>query len=333
MSIRSQQNISRHEHGNKSNDTVSIMDLPFTDLYMTVSEPHLHIPVRFRPDPTKTRETSGTGNYIVPKKFQNEIEKIRQLIMSREEDDGTVQYSALRLRYSRFQAAEEMTWAAVRAVPLDLPSLEDLRINPELLKSIRGWGKQRGLVLVGGRTGDGKTTTSVAALKYYLEAFGGLAITCEDPVEYQFQGAIGQKGYCLQTEIRDEEDWAKSIRGIMRRRPEYILIGEVRSAEAAEQLLKAATSGHLVFATIHAASAGDTVQAILQLAENKLGPVARSILADRIVGIIHQTLRADGPYVDAIIPDARNKDSIRPVILKGEIGSLDTHHIRSFKPY
>lgn len=321
---------------NDRNDTSSqilpeadIMQLPFTDLYMTISEDHLNVPTRFRPDPTKVKET---GNYIVPKKYTPAIEKIRALIMERDEDDGTVQYSALRLRYSRFMAAENMAWAAVRAVPLDLPDLEGLRINTSLLKEIYGWGRQRGLVLVGGRTGDGKTTTSVAAIKYYLETFGGLAITCEDPVEYQMQGAIAQKGYCLQTEIRNEEDWATSIRGIMRRRPEYILIGEVRSSEAAEQLLKAVTSGHLVFATIHAASAADTVQAILHLAENKLGPVARSILGDRLVGIIHQTLRTDGPHIDAVIPNQLNKEQIKAIIVNGDIGSLNDNHVTTFKP-
>jgi len=306
-----------------------IMQLPFTDLYMTMSEAHMHVPTRFRPDPTKVKEA---GNYIVPRKYQPAINKIRNMIREREEDDGTVQYSALRLRYSRFKAAEDMEWAAVRAVPLDLPDLDHLRINANLLKDIQGWGRQRGLVLVGGRTGDGKTTTSVAALKYYLEKFGGLAITCEDPVEYQLQGAISEKGYCLQTEIKNEEDWAKSIRGIMRRRPEYILIGEVRSPEAAEQLLKAVTSGHLVFATIHAASAADTVQAILHLAENKLGPVARSILGDRLVGILHQTLRTDGPHIDAVIPNQHNKEQIKAIIVNGEVGSLNDNHVTTFKP-
>lgn len=306
-----------------------IMKLPFTDLYMTISERHSNIPVRFRPDPTKVNET---GNYLVPRKYQQAVEEIRQAIIERPEMDGTIQYSGLRLRFSKFEAAEDTEWAAVRAVPLDLPDLNTLRLNSALRKEIQGWGRKRGLVLIGGKTGDGKTTTAIASLRYYLEQFGGLAITCEDPIEYQFQGAISNKGYCLQTEIKSEEDWATSMRGIMRRRPEYILIGEIRSSEAAEQLLKATTSGHLVFATIHAASAADTIQAILHLAENKLGPIARSILADRLVGIIHQTLRKDGPHVDAVIPDKDNEEILRNLILTGDMGAMNSKQVRVFPP-
>lgn len=306
-----------------------IMELPFTDLYMAISKQHSKMPVRFRPDPTRTQLT---GNYIVPKKYQPSMDAIRNLIISRPEDDGTVQYSGLRLRYSRFWAAEDMHWAAIRAVPLDLPELEALGIHPQLLREIQGWGRKRGLVIIGGGTGNGKTTTAVGLIKYYLQNYGGLAITCEDPVEYQLQGAISDKGYCFQTEIRNEDDWSTSIRGIMRRRPEYIMIGEVRSPEAAEQLLKAATSGHLVITTIHAASAADTIQAILHLAENKLGPVAKSIIADRLVGILHQTLRMDGPHIDSIIPIKMNEQQIKGTILNGDIGALNENHVKPFKP-
>ena len=306
--------------------TREITALPFTDLYLRLDD--ATVPARFRPDPVKS---SHSGNLTVPQSFSPDIQDIRNLLKEELVSEGTLTYKGLRLRFAKFLAAEGETWAALRAVPLDLPSLESLGLDPDFVRQLRGWGSRKGLILVGGKTGDGKTTTCVAAIKDYLERLGGLAYTCEDPIEYQMQGAIAEKGFCLQYEVVDDDDWNPAIKRAMRTRPDYIFVGEVRTPEAAEHLLKAATSGHLVISTIHAGSVSDTIAAILHLAENRLGPVARQIIADRLIAAVHQTLTKDGPRIECVAPTGGTTDTAASVIKTGDIANL-ANQVKSYPP-
>lgn len=303
-----------------------ISALPFTDLYLRLDD--ATVPARFRPDPVKTKHS---GNLQVPSVFNEDVHVIRGLLNEQVVSEGTLTFQGLRLRYAKFLAAEGETWAALRAVPLDLPSIESLGLHPDFVRMVRGWGNRKGLILVGGKTGDGKTTTCVAAIRDYLERNGGLAYTCEDPIEFQAQGAIAEKGFCLQYEVVDDNDWNPAIKRAMRTRPDYIFVGEIRTPEAAEHLLKAATSGHLVLTTIHAGSVSDTISAILHLAENKLGPVARQIIADRLVAAVHQTLTKDGPRIECVVPNDRSSDMVAQVIKGGDISNL-SNQVKTYEP-
>lgn len=303
-----------------------ISTLPFTDLYLRLDD--ASVPARFRPDPIRT---NYSGNLTVPASFNQDVGEIRSMLKDQIVPEGTLTYKGLRLRYARFLAAEGEMWAALRAVPLDLPSIEHLGLHPDFVRMVRGWGHRKGLVLVGGKTGDGKTTTCVAALRDYLERIGGLAYTCEDPIEFQLQGAVSDKGFCLQYEVVDDNDWNPAIKRAMRTRPDYIFVGEIRTPEAAEHLLKAATSGHLVLTTIHGGSVSDTISAILHLAENKLGPVARQIIADRLVAAVHQTLTKAGPRIQCIVPQDGSSDMIAQVIKGGDISNL-SNQVKTYEP-
>jgi len=304
-----------------------ITDLPFTDLYVRLDEGN--VLARFRPDPLRSRYA---GNFSVPAAFAGDVKEIRDTLVGEMVNEGTITYKGLRLRYAKFLAAEGEKWAAVRAVPLDLPDIDALGLDPTFARMLKGWGSRKGLIIVGGKTGDGKTTTCVAAIRHYLERLGGLAYTCEDPIEYQMQGAISEKGFCLQYEVVDDRDWNPAIKRAMRTRPDYIFVGEVRTAEAAEGLLKAAVSGHLVISTIHAGSVSDTISAILNLAENKLGPVARQIIADRLVAAVHQTLTRDGPRIECVAPTAGDpNDQAVSVIKSGDIANL-SNQVKRYLP-
>lgn len=303
-----------------------ITSLPFTDLYLRLDDDT--VPARYRPDPVKV---DISGNLIVPSAYSGDVGQIRGMLNGETSPEGTLTYKGLRLRYARFLAAEGEWWGALRAVPLDLPSIDNLGLHPEFVRMMKGWGSRKGLILVGGKTGDGKTTTCVAALRDYLERIGGLAYTCEDPIEYQMQGAVSEKGFCLQYEVVGDEDWNPAIKRAMRTRPDYIFVGEIRTPEAAEHLLKAAVSGHLVISTIHAGSVSDTISAILHLAENKLGPVARQIIADRLVAAIHQTLTKNGPKIECVAPTDKANDLTAQVIKTGDISNI-SNQVRSWEP-
>jgi len=307
----------------REDESVSIRDLPFTDLYLPLVS---GVRARFRPDPIKGKRT---GNFEVPDTFREDLDEIRQMVQHAADDDGTITYKGLRLRYVRFEAAENEMWIALRAVPLDLPSLETLHMDRRFIRTLRGWGNKRGLVLVGGKTGDGKTTTCVAAIKDHLERYGGFAYTVEDPPEYQMQGAISPNGFCLQVEIKDDTKWGEAVKRAMRCRPDILFLGEIRTPEAAEHLLKAVTSGHLVFTTVHAGSVPDTIGAIIQLAESRMPTkTVRAILADRLVAAIYQTMTKSGPSITLLEPKSGPNEQTVSILTDGDLSKLNKHCVR-----
>ena len=302
---------------------VHLNNFAFTDLYVRLDQEG--VPSRFRPDVTRIpKDKYQEGNFEVPFKYEHHMDEIRRLVKQASSEEGTITYEGMRMRYV-VMSSEGEVWASMRAVPLDVPDFEKLGLNPQFVRKMRGMAKKKGLIIVGGKTGDGKTTTCVSLLKGFLERHGGMLYTIEDPPEYGLQGAINEKAFCLQYEIRDNDDWAKAAKSAMRSRPDYILFGEIRTPEAAENLLKTLTSGHLVVATIHAGQVSDTIAALMQLAEHKLGKVARDSLADRLLAAVHQTMTADGPDIRCILPgDASMNDTERQQIIQTiKAGSYD----------
>lgn len=279
---------------------VYLNKFPFTDLYVRLDNEG--VPSRFRPDITRIpKDRYQEGNFEVPPAYEDHMHNIRVMVNESHGDEGTITYQGLRMRYV-VMTSEGESWASLRAVPLDVPEFEKLGLNPEFVRKMRAMARKKGLIIVGGKTGDGKTTSCVSLLKNYLDRNGGMLFTLEDPPEWALQGAVNDKAFCLQYEIKDNDDWAIAAKKAMRSRPDYIFFGEIRTPEAAENLLKTLTSGHLVVATIHAGQVSDTIAALMQLAEHKLGKVARESLADRLLAAVHQTMTADGPDVKCILP-------------------------------
>lgn len=279
---------------------VYLNNFPFTDLYVRLDMED--VPSRFRPDITRIpRDRFKEGNFELPDKYERHMNEIRDLVNQVGLEEGTITYQGMRMRFVNMTSEGE-TWSALRAVPLDVPEFDRLGLHPEFVRKMKSMAKKKGLIIVGGKTGDGKTTSCVSLLKHFLDKHGGMAFTIEDPPEYGLQGAVNERAFCLQYEIKDNDDWATAAKKAMRSRPDYIFFGEIRTPEAAENLLKTLTSGHLVVATIHAGQVSDTIAALMQLAEHKLGKVARESLADRLLAAVHQTMTADGPEIKCILP-------------------------------
>lgn len=310
----------------------SLIDLPFTELFVRLDDPS--VMSRYKPDITRTNTTSlNVPNLSVERKYAQSIQGIREKLADVDKELGVIMHDDMRIRYTLDQAVDDELWVALRAIPLVVPAPEELRLDPQLIAKVMEIGRRKGLILIGGKTGQGKTTSSVSFLRNFLLANGGTLYTIEDPVEYMFSGAVSDTAWCLQHDLQTEHDWRRLADKAKRFNPDYLFFGEIRSKEAAEQVVSAANRGHLVVATIHSASAADAVSSLLQLVDPSIQASARQIIGHRLVATIHQTMTARGPYVEAIFPTNDANDTARASIIKGELNNLANAGVKKFQPF
>jgi len=172
-----------------------------------------------------------------------------------------------------------------RTIPSTILSLEDLRA-PEIFKTISEY--PRGIVLVTGPTGSGKSTTLAAMLDYKNNNEFGHILTLEDPIEF-----VHQSKKCLvnQREMhRDSLGFAEALRSALREDPDVILVGEMRDPETIGLALTAAETGHMVFGTLHTSSAAKTIDRIIDVFPAAEKEMTRSMLSESLRAVISQTL-------------------------------------------
>jgi twitching motility protein PilT len=166
-----------------------------------------------------------------------------------------------------------------------IPTFENLGLPP-VMESLCNFSE--GMVILAGVTGSGKSTT-IAAMLDYVNAREPLHIlTVEDPIEFTF---TDRKAYINQREIGlDTRDWHKALKDAVRQDPDVILVGELRDIETFEAAVHSAETGHLVFGTIHAASAPTTINRILDLFPPEKHGAIRQALANNLKAIVAQKL-------------------------------------------
>ena len=222
----------------------------------------------------------------------------------------------------------------MRKMPKKVPDLVSLGYPPALIKYLSTLGNASGLILLGGATGSGKTTTISSLLREYLIRSGGFAYTIEDPFEMPLDGeyhaANGSIGLCKQTQPVND-DWGASLRSALRSRPRYILVGEIRTPKAASECLRASTSGHLVLSTIHANNVADAIDALVKHASGgeMSEELAFDLLSRGLLGVIHQQLVGIGqkrPVVQYLFanPNTTQGDQTRNIIKTGKINLATT---------
>jgi twitching motility protein PilT len=200
---------------------------------------------------------------------------------------------------------------AFRVIPNEVPSFEKLRL-PKGVERLAE--EHRGLVLVTGATGSGKTTTLAAVIDYINRTRRQHIVTIEDPIEilHSDHGCIvNQREVGL-----DTESFLAAIRRVLRQDPDVILIGELRDAETAETALKAAESGHLVFSTMHTIDSAETISRMIDFFPAVKQEQIRAILAGVLRGVVSQRLlpRIGGGRVAAVevmVTNSRIADLIR----------------------
>lgn len=209
----------------------------------------------------------------------------------------------------------------IRLLNQDIPSLDELKMPPVLLDLAK---KRRGLVLVTGPTGAGKSTTLAAMIEHINKTRACHVITIEDPIEYRYKQ---EKATIHQREIgRDVPTFSYALRSALREDPDVILIGEMRDYETISLAMTAAETGHLVFGTLHTSSAAQTIDRVIDACPIHAQEQVRNQLANMIQGIIAQSLvpRSDKKGRVAAVEVLLGTDAVKNMIRSNKIPQMET---------
>jgi twitching motility protein PilT len=238
--------------------------------------------------------------------------RLREEFAERREADFAIGVQGLgRFRVNLFQQRGTLSFA-FRSIPFEIPSLGDLQLPP-ILDRIAGY--PRGLVLVTGITGSGKSTTLAAMLRFINETRSLNVITIEDPIEFLYRD---QKSLISQREVgTDTLSFQEALRNVLRQDPDVIMLGEIRDQTSMDTTLKAANTGHLVFSTLHTTDATSTISRIVSFFPPHEHAEVRALLSDALRAVLSMRLipRADGkgrvPAIEILINTAAIAERIR----------------------
>jgi twitching motility protein PilT len=227
--------------------------------------------------------------------------------------DGAFDFGFVRIRISCMDSLAGPAMV-LRLIPAKILTMEELRL-PEVFKKICGYHK--GLILVTGPTGSGKSTTLAAMIDYINKNKAYNIITIEDPVEFVHES---KKSLIKHREVgRHTLKFMNALKGALRQDPDMMLVGEIRDRETVEIALKASQTGHLVSGTLHTNSAVKTLNRILDMFGAEEQEAIRVSISESLVAIIAQLLckTTDGKraaFHDVLI----NTDVVKEYILKGQ---------------
>lgn len=228
-------------------------------------------------------EMNEEGILEIVEQMTNEQQR-RSIAQHKDTDFSFTTRSGYRHRVNVF-FQRGFTAIAIRLLRNDIPTLEDLFLPPILGEFAM---RPRGLVLVTGPTGSGKSTTLAGMIDYINVSRSAHVITIEDPIEY-----VHEHKRCMvnQREVgMDVPDFASALRAALREDPDVILVGEMRDFETVSAAVTAAETGHLVLSTLHTTSAPDTINRIIDVYPEHQQVQIRTQLANTLVGVISQTL-------------------------------------------
>ncbi len=247
------------------------------------------LPLRDRP-PLSADDVKRLLNAILPAENLAEFER------AQDTDFAYAVPELGRFRVNVF-ADQRGHGAVVRLIPNEIPTLEALGMPP-ILRDL--CALQKGLVLVTGPTGSGKTTTLAAMIDHINRTQPAHIITIEDPVEFHYPSHMS---LINQREVRSNtRGFAQALRAALREDPDIVMIGEMRDLETIEVALETAETGHLVMGTLHTSTAPETVDRLVSKFPGERQNQIRTMLADTLKAVVAQTLcrRRDGGRVAAL---------------------------------
>jgi twitching motility protein PilT len=306
-----------------------------SDIHLKVGQPPLLridgelVPLKDNPE-LDASEIAKTAYQIMS-------ERQRERFLREMEIDMGYGISGLgRFRVNIFQQRGTIA-VALRVIPFGIKGFEELNLPVDVMERIANEG--RGLVLLTGTTGSGKSTTLAAMIDHINRNRRSHIITIEDPIEFLHRDL---RGIISQREIgTDTDNFAQALKMALRQDPDVILVGEMRDFETIETAILAAETGHLVLSTLHTLDAAETVNRIVAVYPPYQQKQIRLQLAGILKGVVSQRLlpRADGmgrvPAVEIMISTARIRDCIVDKEKTLEIHEaisegLATYHMQTF---
>ena len=199
-----------------------------------------------------------------------------------------------RFRYNFFRALDTETMRqtvkiSLRPLSDNIPSPEELLLPPKLMQTIDA--VKQGLVLICGKTGQGKSTTLASMLQHRADKYKEHIITLEQPIEYILRSnhsIVSQREVGIST-----DSFASGLRAALRQNPDTILVGEIRDRETAEIALSAAESGHIVFGTLHTSNAAQSIERFINIFPTDAQPSVWNVLSTALKAIVCQILVKD----------------------------------------
>ena len=223
-----------------------------------------------------------------------------------------------RFRVATFHSRGKLA-IVMRRIVSKIPNFEDLNLPPQIEKLADVY---RGLVLVSGTTGSGKSTSLAAVIGRINATRNERIITVEDPIEFEH---ADRKSLVSQVEVgTDSESYAHALRAAMRQDPDVMLVGEIRDSFSLTTALRAADTGHLVFTTVHATNAPMTIERIVSLFDKDQQELQQTQLATNLVAVVCQRLakRRDGKGRVPVVEVMQATPLVRKYILEGEFDKL-----------
>jgi twitching motility protein PilT len=266
------------------------------------------------------------GAIKVPPLSAQDTESIARMIMeNRDEVDFNRQFGEIDVSYSlaglgRFRASifrqRGSVGVVLRLIPFNVRSFDELNLPPVLAEI---GDARRGMILVTGATGNGKSTTIAAMIRYINETRHAHIITVEDPIEFLFEPG---KCMIIQREIGSDTDSFKdALTASLRQDPDVIMVGEVRDRETAATSLKAAETGHLVVSAIHTPDSISTIQRYVGMFESDRQEITRERLADSLQAVVSLRLLSgkDGRGRIPVVEILRVTRTIRECLRTGRL--------------
>ncbi|MDB5478018.1 MAG: twitching motility family protein [Alphaproteobacteria bacterium] len=295
----------------------TMTDSNASDMYVTVGRPiMLRIEDHMRPITPDSPIMMPEMIYDLLKEVLNE-KQMRDFMSIHEMNVSFGIAGKGRYRINALQQRQSPSMV-IRSIKQNIPAFHTLGL-PEDIKQLAL--NKRGIILLCGMTGSGKSTTLASMLDYRNETTSGHIITIEDPVEYLYQH---KKSIVSQREVgTDTDSYHIALKNAFRQKPDVILVGEIRDRYVMEQALVAAETGHLCMSTIHANNTYQAIERVLNFFEDVQLNQVRMNLAMNIRAIISQRLihGKDGRHILAF-EIMLNEGYVRELILKGETNKI-----------
>jgi twitching motility protein PilT len=290
-----------------------------SDLHLKVpSPPLIRIHGRLEPIPGADRLMPQDTDDVLRAMVSDE-KKLEEFERERELDFSFGIQGAGRFRVNAFHQRGSVSFV-FRAIPSDIKTVEELNLPPAINDLA---DEERGIILVTGTTGSGKSTTLAAMIDRMNTNHHKHIVTIEDPIEFLHRD---KNSIINQREVgQDTLSFKAALKRVLRQDPDVILVGEMRDEETVRTALSAAETGHLVLSTLHTVDAPESINRIIDFFEPHMQPQARAMLAGTLKGVISQRLArtADGQgrvaVCEVLKTTARIKDMIMDPDMTGMI--------------